>query len=948
MYNRFVPASRGRDKKALYSNAIMGFDEQDLEKIKKRHRTEQEYFDADSDEETAPAPPKRTEQYYSVDRFKDRYYEEKAPPQKEKVESSDDEDPLDAFMAGIKDDLAKEEKGVEVKQKKKSQKPQRQDIEELDEMEAYMKYMEDNPDAGLNTLPVNDEDEPIDYDADGNPIVPERSKIIDPLPPVDHSMIDYEPFSKNFYNEHEAIHKLNYMEVVELRKKLGIKVSGADAPRPVSSFAHFGFDEQLLHCIRKSDFSSPTPVQAQGVPIALCGRDTIGIAKTGSGKTAAFVWPMLVHIMDQKAIKKGDGPIGLICAPTRELAQQIYLEVKKFGKAYNIHCMCAYGGGNMHEQQRACEEGPEVIVATPGRLIDLVKKKATNLRRVTYLVFDEADRMFDMGFEPQVRSVADHVRPDRQTLLFSATFRKKVERLARDILTDPIRVIQGDIGEANQDVTQVVEIFSDQTQKFPWLLARLVRFTTEGSVLIFVTKKINSEELSISLKRNDFDVGLLHGDMNQLERNEIITSFKRQTIPILVATDVAARGLDIPSIKNVVNYDVARDIDTHTHRIGRTGRAGEKGTAYTLILKKESQFAGDLVRNLEGADQAVPKSLLDLAMQNPFFKKSRYRAGKGKRLNIGGGGLGYRERPALGSGGSRGGGAGGAGSSMEFLGSSDDGEENKGVGGLYTNRLHAMKSAFSNQFKSHFVASGSSQSTSNLSFLTPTQFEQPSRMGAAIPPPSQPVPPPNTHHAPHTLGAFHTGGSSISSSQVSSSTSGRFSSLAPSVRSYVPSPPSVSSSSPSSLSSSSLQGGDAGSSETGAHERGASVSFGHIRGSRFNQNRSHGRGAGHGERRHSGGRDRQDEDRDRSRRDDEDDAEAGSRPDDDGDAPIPDEAATGSDNHGWTLPGVNFEAIGSGSSVGGLHGSAVSSSSVSSSGMSDGQPKPKRKSRWDT
>lgn len=153
-----------------------------------------------------------------------------------------------------------------------------------------------------------------------------------------------------------------------------------------------------MKVIRKSEFTQPTPIQAQGIPAALSGRDVIGIAKTGSGKTAAFLWPLLVHIMDQPELQAGEGPIGLIIAPTRELSQQIYLECKKFGKAYNIHTICAYGGGSMWEQQQACQEGAEIIVATPGRLIDLVKKKSTNLTRVTYIVFDEADRMFDMGF----------------------------------------------------------------------------------------------------------------------------------------------------------------------------------------------------------------------------------------------------------------------------------------------------------------------------------------------------------------------------------------------------------------------------------------------------------------------------------------------------------------------------------------------------------------------
>lgn len=198
-------------------------------------------------------------------------------------------------------------------------------------------------------------------------------------------------------------------------------------------------------------------------------------------------------------------------------------------------------------------------------------------------------------------------------------------------------------------MTQIVEILHSGPSKWNWLTRRLVEFTSSGSVLLFVTKKANAEELASNLKQEGHNLGLLHGDMDQSERNKVISDFKKKDIPVLVATDVAARGLDIPSIKTVINYDVARDIDTHTHRIGRTGRAGEKGVAYTLLTPKDSNFAGDLVRNLEGANQHVSKELLDLAMQNAWFRKSRFKGGKGKKLNIGGGGLGYRERPGLGS-----------------------------------------------------------------------------------------------------------------------------------------------------------------------------------------------------------------------------------------------------------------------------------------------------------
>ncbi|XP_063815580.1 ATP-dependent RNA helicase DDX42 [Pseudophryne corroboree] len=660
-----------------------------------------------------------------------------------KTDSDSEEDPLEAFMAEVEDQAAKDMRKLEEKDKeKKNAKGIRDDIEEEDDQEAYFRYMAENPTAGL--LPEEEEDN-LEYDSDGNPIAPTTKRIIDPLPSIDHTEIEYPPFEKNFYEEHEEITVLTPQQIVELRYKLNLRVSGAAPPRPASSFAHFGFDEQLMHQIRKSEYTQPTPIQCQGVPVALNGRDMIGIAKTGSGKTAAFIWPMLVHIMDQKELQPGDGPIAVIVCPTRELCQQIHSECKRFGKAYNLRSVAVYGGGSMWEQAKALQEGAEIVVCTPGRLIDHVKKKATNLQRATYLVFDEADRMFDMGFEYQVRSIANHVRPDRQTLLFSATFRKKIERLARDILIDPIRVVQGDIGEANEDITQMVEILTSGPDKWNWVTRRLVEFTSAGSVVLFVTKKANAEELANNLRVEDHPLGLLHGDMDQSERNKVITDFKKKNIPILVATDVAARGLDIPSIKTVINYDVARDIDTHTHRIGRTGRAGEKGVAYTLLTPKDSNFAGDLVRNLEGANQYVSKELLDLAMQNSWFRKSRFKAGKGKKLNIGGGGLGYRERPGLGA----------ETSSERVVGGNvmSNYEAFKPTGGAMGDRLSAMKAAFQSQYKNHFVAaslntqktgtstvnSGAWTSAGSLSSV-PSTTPQP----AAPPTELTPPPPPRT------------------------------------------------------------------------------------------------------------------------------------------------------------------------------------------------------------
>ncbi|EFN83169.1 ATP-dependent RNA helicase DDX42 [Harpegnathos saltator] len=680
---------------------------------KKRSKTEEEYFEDDDELPTSsleyiPAPGSPT-----YDLMKKTAT---------KSESDSEEDPLDAFMAGIDAEVKRNNSlaQCDVDRKEDKSKGFRADIDGEDDEESYYRYMEENPTAGLQQ---EESDQEIDYDEDGNPIAPLKKKEIDPLPPIGHSKIDYESFEKNFYNVHEEIANLNKQQVDNLRKTLGIKVSGPSPPNPVTSFGHFGFDDALMKAIRKNEFTQPTPIQAQAVPAALNGRDIIGIAKTGSGKTAAFIWPMLVHIMDQRELKAGDGPIGLILAPTRELSQQIYQEAKKFGKVYNIQVCCCYGGGSKWEQSKALESGAEIVVATPGRMIDLVKMKATNLIRVTFLVLDEADRMFDMGFEPQVRSICNHVRPDRQTLLFSATFKKRVEKLARDVLMDPVRIVQGDVGEANTDVTQHVIMFHNPGGKWNWLLQNLVEFLSAGSLLIFVTKKLNAEELANNLKLKEFDVLLLHGDMDQIERNKVITAFKKKDVSTLVATDVAARGLDIPHIKTVINYDVARDIDTHTHRIGRTGRAGEKGTAYTLVTEKDKEFSGHLVRNLEGANQEVPKSLMDLAMQSAWFRKSRFKGGKGKSINVGGAGLGFRGRPDS---------SGLSGSSSQTSKDISDVVKKLERHGPGSDRLSAMKAAFRSQYNSQFRASSDHT------------WEQTITPPSVIMPPPPTIPPPKS------------------------------------------------------------------------------------------------------------------------------------------------------------------------------------------------------------
>lgn len=304
------------------------------------------------------------------------------------------------------------------------------------------------------------------------------------------------------------------------------------------------------------------------------------------------------------------------------------------------------------------------------------------------------------------------MRPGRQTLLFSATFKKRIEKLAREILTDPVKIVQGDVGEANEDVTQIMTLFKNPTQKWNWLLSKLVEFLSNGSVLIFVTKKADAEQVANSLQVQEYEVLLLHGDIDQSERNKVITKFKKREVDILVATDVAARGLDIPHIRTVVNYDVARDIDTHTHRVGRTGRAGEKGMAYTLVTEKDKEFAGHLVRNLEGANQEVPDDLLELAMQSSWFRSSRFKSGKAKSLNYAG--LGYKDRSGGGGGGVGGGVGGGTSKSggqpsgnstttSTYPSQSSSSSNHRSSSGPATNRFAAMREAFRSQYTSQVM-----------------------------------------------------------------------------------------------------------------------------------------------------------------------------------------------------------------------------------------------------
>ncbi|XBI62480.1 hypothetical protein VPH35_043093 [Triticum aestivum] len=273
-------------------------------------------------------------------------------------------------------------------------------------------------------------------------------------------------FEKNFYVEVPAVAGMTAEEVEAYRRRREITVEGNDVPKPVRDFRDVGFPDYVLQEITKAGFTEPTPIQSQGWPMALKGRDLIGIAETGSGKTLAYLLPAIVHVNAQPILAPGDGPIVLVLAPTRELAVQIQQETTKFGASSKIKSTCIYGGVPKGPQVRDLQKGVEIIIATPGRLIDMIESHHTNLRRVTYLVLDEADRMLDMGFEPQIKKIVSQIRPDRQTLYWSATWPKEVELLARTFLFDPYKVIIGSEElKANHAISQHVEILSE-SQKY--------------------------------------------------------------------------------------------------------------------------------------------------------------------------------------------------------------------------------------------------------------------------------------------------------------------------------------------------------------------------------------------------------------------------------------------------------------------------------------------------
>ncbi|XP_054615868.1 probable ATP-dependent RNA helicase DDX17 isoform X5 [Dunckerocampus dactyliophorus] len=332
-------------------------------------------------------------------------------------------------------------------------------------------------------------------------------------------------FEKNFYTEHPEVQRMSQYDIEDYRRRREITVRGSGCPKPIISFHQAQFPQYVLDVLMQQNFKEPTAIQAQGFPLALSGRDMVGIAQTGSGKTLSYLLPAIVHINHQPYLERGDGPICLVLAPTRELAQQVQQVAYDYGKSSRIKSTCVYGGAPKGPQIRDLERGVEICIATPGRLIDFLEAGKTNLQRCTYLVLDEADRMLDMGFEPQIRKIVDQIRPDRQTLMWSATWPKEVRQLAEDFLKDYVQINVGALElSANHNILQIVDVCmdSEKDQKLIQLMEEIMA-EKENKTIIFVETKKRCDDLTRRMRRDGWPAMCIHGDKSQPERDWVLT-----------------------------------------------------------------------------------------------------------------------------------------------------------------------------------------------------------------------------------------------------------------------------------------------------------------------------------------------------------------------------------------------------------------------------------------
>lgn len=431
-----------------------------------------------------------------------------------------------------------------------------------------------------------------------------------------------------------------------------VEATGDDVPPHINTFDDIELTEIVDNNIKLARYDKPTPVQKYAIPIILTGRDLMACAQTGSGKTAAFLVPILNQMykhgvsappQNRPFNRRKQYPLGLVLAPTRELATQIFEESKKFCYRSRMRPAVLYGGNNTQEQMRELDRGCHLIVATPGRLEDMIMRGKVGLDNIRFLVLDEADRMLDMGFEPQIRRIVEDSKMpptgERQTLMFSATFPKAIQELASDFLHNYIFLAVGRVGSTSVNITQSI-FWVDENDKRSHLLDLLsnIKAQNDGDdsdclTLIFVETKKSADSLEDFLYNYNHPVTSIHGDRSQKEREEALKCFRSGKCPVLVATAVAARGLDIPNVKHVINFDLPAEVEEYVHRIGRTGRMGNLGVATSFFNDKNRNVAHGLVRLLQETQQEIPGFLEDMTNDRSFGGRGR---GGGRNQRYGG------------------------------------------------------------------------------------------------------------------------------------------------------------------------------------------------------------------------------------------------------------------------------------------------------------------------
>mmetsp|Transcript_58281 Transcript_58281/g.67240 ORF Transcript_58281/g.67240 Transcript_58281/m.67240 type:complete len:653 (-) Transcript_58281:1642-3600(-) len=403
---------------------------------------------------------------------------------------------------------------------------------------------------------------------------------------------------------------------------------------PAESFADMSLHQQLMENVSRCRYTKPTPVQRYGIPVVIAGRDMMACAQTGSGKTAAYLIPavnfMLTHGTATGTMRTA-APSALIIAPTRELSIQIYEEGRKFTYRTGLRCVVVYGGADPRHQISELTRGCNLLVATPGRLWDMFTRQYVRFSDIRFMVLDEADRMLDMGFEPAIRQLVQGPETDmprtgqRQTLMYSATFPREIQQLAREFLCQHSFLQVGRVGSTTENITQDVRFVEDHTKRDE--LLTILREYDGNLILVFVEKKRDADYLERSLRQMRISCASIHGDRVQREREEALAYFKNGVCRVLVATDVASRGLDIPNVTVVVQYDLPSNIDDYVHRIGRTGRAGKKGVAISFFNEKNRNIVDDLVPLLRETNQTVLPEIASLVTRRPPPQASRSRGG---------------------------------------------------------------------------------------------------------------------------------------------------------------------------------------------------------------------------------------------------------------------------------------------------------------------------------